>query len=140
MMVENIQKYFQHFGVNPEVQQVNLDPMPIAIQRLDIPVDRDNSYKTSADYLLNLHEQDFDDLHYVLGIVSSHCFFGKAVIRVGSKYYDPTDTHRSFTLPKAPFVSIYEMPVNDLKDFMVDNNNELPTVLNLKVVEMLSQK
>lgn len=65
MMADYIKEYFQHFGVSPEVQEVTLHPLPTAIQRLDIPVDRQNSYKTAADYLLNLHELDFDDLHYV---------------------------------------------------------------------------
>lgn len=139
MMAGHIREYFQHFGVTPEIQEVILHPLPTAIQRLNIPVNKQNSYKTAADYLLNLHEQDFDDLHYVLGIISNHCFFGKAVIRVGGKYYDPTDTERNCFLPKDRFVSIYEMPVNDLKKFMVENDNELPSFMDLKVVDMLSQ-
>ncbi|WP_299732649.1 hypothetical protein [uncultured Endozoicomonas sp.] len=94
--------------------------------------------------MINLQEQQFADLHYVLGISYSHCLFGKAVIRVDDQYYDPTDSSSSGFQLHDLFVSIYEMPVNDLIDFMVKNNNELPSilnlkVLNLKVVEMLSQ-
>lgn len=139
MMTDYIKEFFQHFGVTPKVQEVPLHPLPTPIQRLSIPVDRQNSYKTAADYLLNLHEQDFDDLQYVLGIISNHCFFGKAVIRVGGKYYDPTDTEENCCLSKDQFVSIYEMPIDDLKEFMVENDNELPSLINLRVVDMLNQ-
>ena len=139
MMADYIKEYFQHFGVSPEVQEVTLQPLPASIQKLDIPVTPYNGYKTAADYLLNLHEQDFDDLHYVLGISRDHCLYGKAVIRVGDDYYDPTVIGKNCFLPKEQFVSIYEMPVNDLMDFMVEHDNELPSILNLKVVEMLSQ-
>ena len=66
--------------------------------------------------------------------------FGKAMIRVGDDYYDPTVIGKNCFLPKDQFVSIYEMPVNDLKDFMVEHDNELPSILSLKVVEMLSRK
>ena len=140
MMEEYIKEYFQHFGVTPKIQEVTLNPLPADIQKLDIPVTPYNSYKTSAVYLLNLQGQDFSDLHYVLGISHDQCLFGKAVIRVGDDYYDPTVIAKNCFLPKDQFVNIYEMPVNDLKDFMVEHDNELPSILNLKVVEMLSRK
>ena len=140
MMVENIKEYFQHFGVTPKIQEVNLNPLPADIQKLDIPVTPHNSYKTAAEYVLNLHELDFDELYYVLGISNDHCLFGKAVIRVGDDYYDPTVIGRNCFLPKDQFVSIYEMPLNELKGFMAEHNNEMPSILNLEVVEMLSQK
>ncbi|WP_257296971.1 hypothetical protein [Endozoicomonas sp. YOMI1] len=37
----------------------------IRIQELDIPVTPHNSYKTAVDYVLNLHELGFEELHYV---------------------------------------------------------------------------
>ena len=74
MMEEYIKEYFQHFGVTPKIQEVTLNPLPADIQKLDIPVTPYNSYKTSAVYLLNLQEQDFSDLHYVLGISHDQCY------------------------------------------------------------------
>ncbi|MGO0305032.1 hypothetical protein ACTL6P_00215 [Endozoicomonas acroporae] len=139
MMVKKIEQYFQYFGVAPKIQEVSLKVLPAVIQKLDIPVTPHNSYKTAADYVLNLHELGFDELHYVLGISNDHCLFGKAVIRVGDHYYDPTVIARHCFLPKDQFVSIYEMPMNELKGFMAEHNNEMPSILNLEVVEMLKR-
>ena len=123
-MIKSIKQYLYQLGVNASLDEVTLNPLPASITSLGISETKRHWCKTAANYVLNLHLEEYANLKYVVGYQNASVLRDYAVISIGGEYFDPTGKCLS---SEAGFVPVWELTPDQLMGY-IDLMGVIPTL------------